>query len=149
MQAAPGRAQASLLPNLAGGIPRIPELRRERQELHCSAIRPDIFTLVSLGCKIVASLDWQGPPSESSANAGWWREHLGRDLSGANAPRPPPLQSHPISESNPTGASGDRARDEELQRATAAWSLGGVLLVANGRQGFVDDCIQSEEIWHL
>ena len=65
----------------------------------------------------------QARPTEASANAGWWREHLGRDLSGPDAPRAPPLRSHPVSDPSPGGRT---AADEELQRATAAWSLGGM-----------------------
>ena len=62
----------------------------------------------------------QAPPTEASSNAGWWREHLGRDLSGPNAPQAPPLRSHPVSDPSPGGRT-----DAELQRATAAWNLGG------------------------
>lgn len=64
----------------------------------------------------------QAPPTEASSNAGWWREHLGRDLSGPNAPQAPPLRSHPVSDPSPGGRT-----DAELQRATAAWNLGGTL----------------------
>ena len=63
----------------------------------------------------------QAPATEASSNAGWWREHLGRDLSGPNAPQAPPLRSHPVSDPSPGGRT-----DADLQRATAAWNLGGV-----------------------
>ncbi|KAK9819484.1 hypothetical protein WJX81_005966 [Elliptochloris bilobata] len=73
----------------------------------------------------------QGPPAEASANAGWWREHLGRDLSGPDAPRPPPpLRSHPVPDATP--APGGRAADDELQRAAAAWNLGGAPAAGDG-----------------
>ena len=95
---------------------------------HCQVLDPEwsvlghLWVCVSLHARQAhTSLLLQAPPTEASSNAGWWREHLGRDLSGPNAPQAPPLRSHPVSDPSPGGRT-----DEELQRATAAWKLGGM-----------------------
>lgn len=81
-------------------------------------------------CEGLLTLTLGAAQAPASANASWWAEHLGDDAKGGTATRATPvsatpaLHSHSVSEPGPRPAGG-RMSDAELQRATAAWNLGG------------------------
>jgi len=82
-------------------------------------------------CEVTLTLNLGAAQAPASANASWWAEHLGDDAKSGTAARATPvsatpaLHSHPVSEPGPRAGGGGRMSDAELQRATAAWNLGG------------------------